>query len=131
MVSTFKIMMIDDDRLAHILHKEMIAEAGLNLDYIEEFLESTDALNVLKERYKSKDFEKWPDVILIDLNMPKLGGWDFIAELEAINLGEYLPSVYLVTNSENPKDIEKANASKVVVEIKQKFLDETFFKSLV
>ncbi|MBU2948529.1 response regulator [Zobellia uliginosa] len=52
-----------------------------------------------------------PSLILIDINMPVMGGWDFISEMRGIwpkDIKE--PTVYMMTSSISPQDIETAKA---------------------
>jgi len=45
-----------------------------------------------------------PDIILLDLNMPKMSGIEFLKILKADNVMKYLPTIILTT-SENRSDL--------------------------
>ncbi|CAM4130601.1 response regulator [Zobellia roscoffensis] len=50
-----------------------------------------------------------PLLILIDINMPVMGGWDFISEMRQIwPKDRKEPTIYMMTSSINPKDLETA-----------------------
>jgi len=55
-----------------------------------------EALEVLKNTL--------PDIILLDLNMPRMSGIEFLSILKADDRMKYLPTVILTT-SENRKDL--------------------------
>ena len=48
-----------------------------------------------------------PNLILLDINMPVMDGWDFLNELQKIEEGKNIP-VVLITSSVDNHDIEKA-----------------------
>ena len=51
-----------------------------------------------------------PDVILLDVKMPIMDGWDFLeafAELDFV--GKHKVDIYMVSSSIDPRDLEKAS----------------------
>ena len=65
-----------------------------------------------------------PDVILLDLNMPVLNGWDVLAHLEPLQehlLGHCL--VYILTSSLATSDMARAQAYPLVAGFIHKPLD--------
>lgn len=122
--------MIDDDPAAHMYHKIMIGKAGLPISSVTEYTDGKLALFELKQLHAQLPSDLWPEVILIDINMPGIDGWTFVDELKSMALGSKLPKVFLVSNSEDPADLQRAQSSKEIVGIRQKFLDVDFFRSL-
>jgi CheY-like chemotaxis protein len=59
-----------------------------------------DALQYLDNK------SKFPDLILLDLNMPKVGGIEFLAILKKNDDIKHIPTVILTT-SDNQKDLEE------------------------
>jgi CheY-like chemotaxis protein len=59
-----------------------------------------DALQTLEDK------SKFPDLILLDLNMPKVSGIEFLAILKNNDLIKHIPTVILTT-SDNQKDLEE------------------------
>jgi CheY-like chemotaxis protein len=53
-----------------------------------------------------EDKTKFPDLILLDLNMPKVGGIEFLAILKNNDYIKHIPTVILTT-SDNQKDLEE------------------------
>ena len=54
-----------------------------------------------------------PDIILLDLNMPILDGWGFLAEFVKIPIAKKI-TIYIVTSSINPVDINRAKNYQTV-----------------
>ena len=51
--------------------------------------------------------EERPDVVLLDLILPKINGFDVLKELKAADGTKHIP-VIVLTNLESPEDIQKA-----------------------
>ncbi|TCD01289.1 response regulator [Pedobacter psychroterrae] len=51
--------------------------------------------------------EKLPDIILLDLNMPIMDGWEFLDEFTKVPSKKEI-LIYIVTSSIDPADIERA-----------------------
>jgi len=79
----------------------VIKKLGLNHRIIEAN-NGEEALNILKVK------EIIPDIIILDLNMPKLNGIEFLTILKNDELLRYIPSIILSTSS-NHKDMLECN----------------------
>ncbi|MDT0687815.1 response regulator [Autumnicola psychrophila] len=66
-----------------------------------------EAINGLKSIIIAK--EKLPDIILLDLNMPIMDGWQFLDEFTQIPAENEI-TIYIVTSSINPEDINRAKS---------------------
>ena len=53
-----------------------------------------------------------PYFILLDINMPRMNGHEFLAELRGLDTGQADTVVYMFTTSDNPSDIERAYSSR-------------------
>ncbi|MDX2248103.1 MAG: PAS domain S-box protein [Bacteroidia bacterium] len=74
---TQMVFMIDDDAVTNLIHTRIAAKETPDVK-VRSF---TDARSALKEI--SEKNEK-PDLILVDINMPKMNGWEFLAALEEL-----------------------------------------------
>jgi len=66
------LMMIDDNQIDQMLYKRIIERSGL-VEKLQSFSMADEALEYLKS-----EPENWPDVVLLDINMPKMDGFEFL-----------------------------------------------------
>ncbi|RNC86522.1 MAG: response regulator [Winogradskyella sp.] len=91
------ILLIEDDMIEVMKLKR--ATQSLNLEHnIIEANNGEEALEILKDRVKL------PDIILLDLNMPKINGLEFLKILKKDNQLMYIPTIVLTT-SNNQRDL--------------------------
>lgn len=100
------VMLVDDNETDLLVHRRLIAHHGLALD-ISSFPFAGDALVALKNAGP----EQLPDLILLDLNMPLIDGWDFLRCCEY--LGESFKTkcrVVMVSSTINFAEISRMKA---------------------
>lgn len=68
------IVLIDDDPINNLINRRLICKLKLS-PVIEEFLEAEEALPFIKSLDLSLHI-----LILVDINMPVMNGWDFLVE---------------------------------------------------
>lgn len=127
--STLKLFLVDDDALFAMLTKRKIKNIGFD-GHLEIFVNGLEILNHIKTH--SNDANNLPDIILLDLNMPIMDGWQFLEEYTKIHLN--LPKnilIYILSSSTFPEDIRKANDYKTVTDYIMKPITEEKLKSLL
>lgn len=98
------ILVVDDDSIANFLIERIVQSTGL-AGNISKALNGREALTYLKPNGSTKK----PQVILLDLNMPLMNGFEFIKAYRELDIeGKEDILIILVTSSDNPSDIEKA-----------------------
>ena len=97
MTRELKILLIEDDTIE--LMKLNRAMLSLNMNHeVTEANNGEDALELLlKEKY-------YPDIILLDLNMPKINGIEFLEILKNNESIKFIPTIILTTSS-NERDL--------------------------
>lgn len=128
MKEAIKIIMIDDNKSSNLYHSIMMEQANIDSSLIKEFTSVDAGLEFLKECNQSSI--ALPKIILLDINMPKYTGWQFLDLLTELELPEYEPTIYLVSNSRYPKDMERAKDHPMVTDLLEKHLEEDFFSDL-
>ena len=95
-----KILVIDDDRLNTALVKFGIAEQRYE---VREAADGEEALDQIRS---------WnPDLIVLDVMMPKMNGYEFMGELKALQ-GPDLTPVIMLTANETMEDMFKLEGVK-------------------
>lgn len=97
MARTLSILLIEDDQIEKMKLHRTISKLGLN-HKITEADNGEEALNILKGD------TRLPDIIFLDLNMPKINGLEFLKLLKTDDKLKYLPTIVLTTSS-NYKDL--------------------------
>lgn len=96
-INKLNILLIEDDAIEIMKLHRTITSKGLDHNIIEAH-NGVDALEILQKK------EALPDIILLDLNMPKINGIEFLSILKADETLKYLPTIILTT-SNNHKDV--------------------------
>jgi two-component system, chemotaxis family, chemotaxis protein CheY len=103
MDSKSRVFIIDDDPIHQRIAQIMISKYNLFDEYFS-YTEAQGALDFLQEN--TENSELIPGVILLDLNMPVIDGWDFLEAFETLK--EKLKSIikiYIVSSSVDEKDL--------------------------
>ena len=101
-----KVFIIDDDSIHQRIAQIMIEKHQL-FDEYRSFTEAEKADAFLKEKKDSP--QELPDVILLDLNMPVIDGWDFLDLYQDFkNELSKAIRIFIVTSSVDEKDILRA-----------------------
>jgi CheY-like chemotaxis protein len=103
---TKKILLIDDSEPDNFLHTFFLKKHSEDLD-LTSVLNVEKAVELLTEL--RDNYEAFPDIILLDINMPRLNGWDF---LDIVYTSKKYPientKFYMLTTSINPDDKDTA-----------------------
>ena len=92
-----KILLLEDDQIEVMKLKRTIKKLDLHHELVEA-QNGEDALEILKNS------TSLPNIIFLDLNMPKINGLEFLKILKSDPVLRYLPTIILTTSS-NRKDV--------------------------
>jgi CheY-like chemotaxis protein len=111
------IMCIDDDPITLMLFKKVVKKASFAKEIINAIngQEAITLINTINSDSNSNQ-EKKPQLIFLDLNMPVMGGWEF---LDLFNTSNYFnlnnTKVIILTSTIDPEDIKKSKSYPNVI----------------
>ncbi len=96
------ILLIDDDMTVNFMHSFLIESETI-----------TRSLSIAEsaELALKKVSEERPDLILLDLNMPKTNGWEFLAQYKKLIPASLRSRIVVLSSSANPDDKLRAENS--------------------
>lgn len=107
-----KIWIIDDDTIYQTIINKLILKSGVFSEH-STFSNGKEAITALNTILENND--SLPDIILLDINMPVMDGWEFLEEIKMINskINKQI-IIYIVSSS---IAVEDRNKSKTYKEI--------------
>jgi PAS domain S-box-containing protein len=114
------IMLVDDDPIINAISQRFIGKLRPKAK-VAQFLNPEVALSALLDLAPGH----LPDLIMLDLQMPEMSGWDFLEHLAHAKLSV---QVYMLTSSKNPLDQERAKRYDMVQGFIAKPLNEEKLK---
>ena len=99
---------IDDDPIYQILINKIIAKSKSNYSVIS-FKSGNEAVESFKSILKSNG--SLPEIILLDIEMPMMDGWDFMKKIKKeLHKETEGIAIYIVSSSISYEDKEKAKS---------------------
>lgn len=117
------VVIVDDDAVVLFLHKTLVKRSTLS-SALYCFDNGLDAYSFLCNRNSSK-----PVIVLLDINMPNMSGWDFLDKLAADGCDQSV-WVVMVTSSINSSDRAKAKKYPNVIDYLEKPLSKEACENL-
>lgn len=102
------ILLVEDDYLDIIQVQRVLDKLNGNFNLHTAF-NGKEALNILKG-FSHDKLEKLPDLVLLDINMPKMNGIEFLQELRRTQEFHQLPVFIISTSYE---DYDRAETEKL------------------
>ncbi|MFP4096070.1 MAG: response regulator [Cyclobacteriaceae bacterium] len=98
------IMLVDDDEITNFLHESLLQDIGI----ADKTIVATNGRDALS-RIRQKDCRAYLELILLDINMPVMNGFDFLRAFQPMNSLLLRPSVVvMISSSNNENDVLRA-----------------------
>ena len=99
------ILLVDDDPPTNFLHHRLLEKMNLAARIIVA-RNGEEALDYLRNcELEGGAGYPYPDLIFLDINMPRMDGWEFLEHFRLQNLAAQYPmTIVMLTNSPNPDD---------------------------
>ncbi len=115
-----RLMLVDDNTTDRFIHRKLLQIYGLGEQIIEHD-SGRSALTFLRENRGAA--EKLPQVILLDVLMPEMNGFEFLTHLENFyNQLSLKPVIFMLSSTDDERDLRRARNSHIV----QKMLRKPF-----
>lgn len=100
------LLVIDDDDINIFIIKKIVEKADLNINMVSKG-NGQQAIDYIKDSIANP--EQFPNLMLIDINMPIMNGWEFIEAYQMLNIQQSV-DMYILSSSVYENDIEKTKS---------------------
>lgn len=124
MRKNINIYLVDDDRIFSVIAEVTLSKifGDINFYYL------TNGMAAL-ESIEACPIEHHPTILFLDINMPVLDGWGFLAALEKLQKPQF--PICMTSSSIDPKDRQLANDHPRVIDFVEKPFDKIEIEKLI
>jgi len=120
------ILLVDDDTDDNDYHQIVLKEMNI-VNSINIVSNGLEALTYLK-----KENLVLPEIIFLDINMPKMNGWEFLEQYKQLNKNQKAKVLIIIlTTSANPDDLKKAKEIQEVTGFETKPLSKEIMNQIL
>jgi CheY-like chemotaxis protein len=121
-----KVAIVDDDDIFQFTTKIKFEKLGLVEDVMI-FNDGEEAIQFIQ----SGDKDDMPEILLLDINMPIVDGWDFLELFEKVpKEKQQMMEILMLSSSINPDDVKRAEANAYVVDYITKPISDADVKKI-
>jgi len=107
-----KFIVVDDDPISNTICK-LTLEMVLGKVDLESFTNPKEALDYITEKYAMP--VPWKTILLLDINMPIMSGWEFLERFDALSENvKAAIDIYILSSSVDPRDKDRSYSNKNV-----------------
>ena len=103
-----RLLLVEDDEVTNYLHTFLFQDMNIAKE-VHSVLNGQEAIDYIKTCSK----EDQPDLILLDINMPLMDGFEFLGHFEELDVNEDIV-ILMVSTSILPRDIERSKQFKKI-----------------
>ena len=123
------ILLIDDDEATNFLHKMVIKKSGcanhVHVEYNGEL-----AINYLSTKKDGK--YPAPDLIFLDLNMPRMNGWGFMEAYQKLpSEMKGKAAIVMLTTPLTPDDVLRSKSFTEIAEFRSKPMTQNMLMDII
>lgn len=115
MLKIDSILLVDDDNASNFINQLLIKKAALT-DELCIARNGKEAIELIREKCLGPDgdLSRMPQLILLDINMPVMDGFEFLQAFEELDCASKESTLIAVlTTSLNPRDRERVKAAGI------------------
>jgi response regulator RpfG family c-di-GMP phosphodiesterase len=118
MENTLSFMLVDDSKVDLLINKKYVLKSAFAKEVVT-YESPRAALSFLAEN------SEWPDIVLLDIRMNEMDGFEFLEHLESIQIASPNQTlrVFLVSSTLDFRDLSRAKANTIVLDLIQKPLN--------
>ncbi len=103
------VLLVDDDNINNFINERLLKKLNITHN-VKVAMNGEEALDFLKSNAENL----FPELILLDINMPVMDGFEFLQEYKKADFdGKQPPYIIMLTTSTNPNDVDKVKKSDV------------------
>ena len=128
---THTVLCVDDDAITLMLCKKVIIKSSFAQEIItaQNGEEALQYLNSLKN--ETSNLEIQPQLIFLDLNMPIMGGWEFLDCFIKPEFSDFRAvKVVVLSSTIDPEDLEKSKKYPMVIDFLSKPITNSMLQYL-
>jgi CheY-like chemotaxis protein len=117
------ILLVDDDKDCNFFHQRLINKLNC-VDHLNTVNDGQEAIEFLNSTQNGK--HPRPDIIFLDLNMPRMTGWEFLEEYEKLEVDKKAKIiVVMLATALHTGDTERIKKYHNIINgYKKKYLDK-------
>lgn len=104
------IIIVEDDPISRLLIKTLVNK-NYEVDQCNTFVNGLEAMNNIKTILETNG--QLPDIILLDINMPVMDGWQFLEEIIHLEKAKYIPIVMLTSSIDGEDEAKSKTYNNV------------------